>query len=127
MLNKAVLCGRLVKDPELAMTPSGTPITKFTLAINRKSKKDETDFLNIITFNKTAEFVGKYFTKGQMAIVVGSIQTRSWEGTDGQKRYATEIVADEVNFCGPKNEETQQFSKPKADFVPVEVSGDLPF
>lgn len=132
MFNKAILMGRLTKNPETSTSPSGTVVTRFTLAIDRRFSKDETDFLNIVTFNKTAEFVQKYFTKGQMALVSGSIQTRSWEGQDGQKKYATDIIADEVNFCGSKNDEqtapkTESKPTPKDDFVELGEDDELPF
>ena len=89
MLNKFIGMGRLVKDPELKVTESGVNITRFTLAIDRRFQKQgedrQADFLNVICFNKTAEFVSKWFAKGQMILVVGSVQTRSWEGQDGKK------------------------------------------
>lgn len=132
MLNKAILAGRLTKNPEMSATPSGTIVAKFTLAVNRRFNREETDFISIVCFNKTAEFVEKYFTKGQAAIVVGSIQTRSWEA-DGQKRYATDVIADEVNFCGSKkdNENTTQEAPQEAPqeyerFETVD-DDDLPF
>lgn len=125
MLNKFIGIGRLTKDPEMRTTESGTVVTRFTIAIDRKYKKEETDFLNVIAFNKTAEFVSKYFTKGQMILVVGSIQTRSWE-KDGKKNYATEIIAEEVNFAGDKKD--KQSSTSAEDFIPVDDDPDtLPF
>ena len=130
MLNKAILAGRLTKAPELSTSPSGTQVARFTLAINRRFNREETDFLNIVCFNKTAEFVVRYFTKGQAAIVVGSIQTRSWE-QDGQKRYATDIVADEVNFCGSKkdneNNTTTAPTESNEGFMPIDDDDSLPF
>jgi single-strand DNA-binding protein len=104
MLNKAIIGGRLTKSPETTATTSGKEVTRFSVAIPRKYNREETDFLNVVAFGKTAEFVSKYFDKGSSIIVVGSIQTRSWEH-EGQKRYATEIVADEVNFAGSKKDE----------------------
>lgn len=140
MFNKAILCGRLTKNPETNTSPSGTVVTRFTLAIDRRFSRDETDFLNIVTFNKTAEFVQKYFTKGQMALVSGSIQTRSWDGADGQRKYATDIVAEEVNFCGSKKSEnsdgmTSYTPEEAADvldglrneFTPLDNDDSLPF
>jgi len=130
MLNKAILMGRLTKDPVMTTSTSGVNITRFTLAIDRKFQKEEkqADFLNIVTFNKTAQFCAKYFVKGQLALVVGSIQTRSWE-KDGKKNYATEIIAEEVNFVGGKSE--LKTSNTTADndneFIELEDDDSLPF
>ena len=140
MLNKAILCGRLTRDPETSATTGGTEVSKFSLAIPRRFNRDETDFLNVVTFGKTAEFVSKYFQKGSVAIVVGSIQTRSYE-KDGQKRYVTEIIADEVNFGASKKESASGESSESVSgdeaisaleemrngFSAVEDDDDLPF
>lgn len=134
MLNKFIGMGRLVKDPELKVTESGVNITRFTLAIDRRFQKQgedrQADFLNVICFNKTAEFVSKWFAKGQMILVVGSVQTRSWEGQDGKKNYATEIIAEEVNFAGSKKDNSaspSNTSPVQDDFMPVEGDDSLPF
>lgn len=107
MLNKAIIGGRLTRDPEETVTPAGLTISKFTVAIDRRFKKQgeerQTDFLNVVAFGKTAEFVNKYFSKGSSIIVVGSIQSRSYE-KDGQKRYVTEIIAEEVSFAGSRKD-----------------------
>lgn len=103
-MNKSILMGRLTSDPELRQTQNGTAVARFTIAINRRFQKDETDFINCVVWKNTAEFVCKYFSKGNMIAVVGSVQTRSWEGQDGKKVYATEVVADEVYFTGEKPE-----------------------
>lgn len=139
MLNKAILCGRLTKAPDETATQSGTVVSRFSIAIDRRFQKSgeekQTDFINIVAFGKTAEFVNKYFTKGSAIIVVGSIQTRSYE-KDGQKRYATEIVADEVSFAGSKkdNQTTEADAAPLDElitasdgFVTVENDESLPF
>ena len=102
MLNKAILMGRLVKDPELRSTNNGTPVCSFTIAVDRRGKDDGTDFLDIVAWGKTAEFVSKYFTKGQLVAVAGRIQTRTWEDQNGNKRKAVEVVADEVHFAESK-------------------------
>ena len=106
MLNKVILMGRLTKDPELRNTPSGVSVASFTLAVERSYAKPgedkETDFINIIAWRGTAEFVAKYFTKGQLVAVSGRLQVRSWDDTSGQKRYATDVVADEVFFAESK-------------------------
>lgn len=101
-MNKAILMGRLVKDPELRSTTNGTAVTTFTVAIDRKGKEKVTDFLPCVAWRQTAEFVAKYFTKGRMILVVGEIQTREYTDKAGNKRTVTEIVVDEVSFCGDK-------------------------
>ena len=145
MINKAILMGRLTRDPELRHTGSGTPVCSFTVAIdNGYGDNRSTDFINCVAWNKTAEFVEKYFTKGRMIIVVGRIQTRTWEGQDGKKNYATEVVASEVSFGESKRsaDEGSSFA-PSAnavlsdvaempasqddDFVTLETNDDLPF
>ena len=106
MLNVAVVMGRLVADPELRHTPSDVAVTSFTLAVDRSYVKSgaerQTDFIDIVAWRGTAEFVCKYFRKGQMMAVHGSIQTRSYTDRDGNKRKAFEIVADDVNFADSK-------------------------
>ena len=103
-MNKAILMGRLTADPEMRQTQSGVACARFTIAINRRFQKDETDFINCVAWRQTADFICKYFAKGNMIAVVGSIQTRSWDGADGKKNYATEVVADEAYFTGSKAE-----------------------
>ncbi|MDO5586786.1 MAG: single-stranded DNA-binding protein, partial [Clostridia bacterium] len=98
MINKVILMGRLTRDPEMRHTNSGTPATTFSIAINSGyGENQRTDFVNCLAWNKTAEFVTKYFTKGKMIIVIGRITTRSWETQDGKRAYATEVVAKEVS------------------------------
>lgn len=99
MINKAIIMGRLTRDPELRHTGSGTPVCSFTVAVdNGYGENRQADFINCVAWNKTAEFVSKYFTKGKMIIVIGRIATRTWEGQDGKKNYVTEVVANEVSF-----------------------------
>jgi len=102
MLNKAILMGRLTRDPELKYTQNSVAVCTFSIAVDRdyvqQGGQRQTDFINIVAWRKTAEFICKYFAKGRMIVVCGSIQTRTWEGTDGRKNYATEIVADDVYF-----------------------------
>ena len=135
MINKVILMGRLTRDPELRHTGSGTPVCNFTVAIsNGYGEEQTTDFINCIAWNKSAEFVEKYFTKGRMIIVVGRIQTRTWEGQDGKKNYATEVVASEVSF-GESKKNSEESYVPSAGvpddsedgFVPLADNGDLPF
>lgn len=104
-LNRAVLLGRLTADPELKQTTSGVSVTSFTLAVDRRYKNGEepqADFIPIVCWRQTAEFVSRYFRKGSPILVCGSIQVRKWTDKDGQNRYATEVVADEVSFTGSK-------------------------
>lgn len=105
--NKAILGGRMVADPELKTTQSGLSVTTFTIAVNRKAKSGEqtqTDFLNVTAWRQIAEFITKFFRKGNPICVVGSIQTRSWTDAQGQKKYATEILADEAYFVDSKTD-----------------------
>ena len=103
-MNQCQLMGRLVRDPELKYTPQGTAVTSFTLAVDRRFNRDKADYINIIAWRQTAEFVAKHFAKGQRVAIVGSIQTRSWEDNDGGKHKAVEIVADSVYFADAKKE-----------------------
>lgn len=98
MLNRVILIGRLTRDPELRYTQQGTAVARFTLAINRKFKREETDFIDIVVWQKLAENCAQYLTKGQLAMVEGRLQVRNYEGQDGQKRKAVEVVADDVKF-----------------------------
>jgi single-strand DNA-binding protein len=103
-LNKVILGGRLTADPELKTTPSGVSVTTFTVAVNRRGKDEQAaDFFTVTAWRQTAEFITKYFGKGSSICVVGSLQNRSWE-KDGQKHYATEIVADEACFVDSRSE-----------------------
>ena len=106
MLNKAIIMGRLVADPELKTTGAGTSVCSFTVAVDRRFVKQgeerQTDFIDCVAWRTTAEFLAKYFTKGRMVNVVGSIQKRNWEDKEGNKRQTTELIADEINFCGDK-------------------------
>ncbi|MGI6167568.1 MAG: single-stranded DNA-binding protein [Eubacteriales bacterium] len=145
-LNKVILGGRLTADPELRQTQSGIPVVSFTIAINRryqsKDAPQQTDFINITAWRSTAEFVTRYFRKGSSICVIGSIQTRSWVDQQGQKRYATDVVADEVLFVDSRQESAgaaggasdayniPAFSTP-ADSAPkfeeIKTDDDLPF
>lgn len=110
MLNHWTGMGRLTADPTFKMTQSGTSVVTFTVAIDRniKSKDGErgTDFINVVAWNKTAEFIGTWFKKGSMIAVEGTVQTRSYTANDGSKRYVTEIIAERVHFAGGKKETT---------------------
>ena len=106
-MNKVVLIGRLTRDPELRYTGSNTPVATFTLAVNRpfsnQQGEREADFINIVVWRKQAENVKNYLTQGSQAAVEGRIQTRSYDDQNGQKRYVTEVIADNVEFLGSKN------------------------
>ncbi len=150
MINKAIIMGRLTRDPELRHTGSGTPVCSFTVAVdNGYGENRQADFINCVAWNKTAEFVSKYFTKGRMIIVIGRIATRTWEGQDGKKNYVTEVVANEVSFGESKrSQESGGYTAPapatgipsapaapafpentaEDDFTPLlDTDDDLPF
>ncbi len=140
--NKVILVGNLTADPELKQTPNGVMVTTFSLAVARKftraGEQPQTDFINIVCWRQTAEFVSRYFTKGMPMLVCGSIQTRTWTDKDNNKRYATEVVADEVSFVERKSaadgsrdftRSVPSYSSPRADSSFEELSADdeLPF
>ena len=107
-LNRIILMGRLTRDPELRRTQSGTPVTSFSLAVDRdfksQSGEKETDFIDVVAWRGTAEFVCNYFTKGRMAVVEGRLQIRDWTDRDGGKRRSAEVVADNVYFGDSKRD-----------------------
>ena len=111
MLNVAAIMGRLTSEPELRTTGNGISVCSVTVAVDRNYQRQgqerETDFINVVAWRQTAEFLAKYFRKGQMIAVNGSIQTRNYEDRNGNKRTAFEILADNVSFCGSKAEQTQ--------------------
>lgn len=126
MLNKIVLMGRLTRDPELRRTQSGTPVASFALAVDRDFKSQngekETDFIDVVAWRNTAEFVSKYFSKGRMAVVEGRLQIRDWTDKDGGKRRSAEVIADNVYFGDSKRDE------PKNDgFAEIADDDTLPF
>lgn len=103
-MNKVVLIGRLTKDPELRFAAgSGTAVSRFTVAVNRQFKRDETDFINCVAFGKTAETISQYLTKGRQIAVTGSIRTGSYDAPDGTKRYTTDVAVDGFEFIGSGN------------------------
>ena len=134
MINKVILMGRLTRDPEMRHTNSGTPVTTFSIAIdNGYGDNKRTDFINCVAWNKTAEFVTKYFAKGKMIVIAdGRISTRSWETQDGKRAYATEVIANEVSFGETKSSQQTVTQPPMQDddddFTPLdEEDDDLPF
>lgn len=120
--NKVILGGRMVNTPELKKTPTGVSVASFSIAVNRthsKDKEQQADFFNVTAWRNTAEFICQYFKKASSICVVGSIQTRSWTDNNGQKRFATEVVADEAFFVDSKNESAAQPSvAPASQYVP---------
>lgn len=130
-MNTTTLMGRLTKDVELRYAgASNTAVCNFTLAVNRRFKKDgqpDADFINCQAWGKTAEFISKYFTKGRQIAIVGRIQTRSWDDNEGKKHYATEVVAEEVCFADSKKSEGTQEEQPQGTFEIVDNDDDLPF
>ena len=136
MLNKIILMGRLTRDPELRQTQSGTKVASFSLAVDRDFKngdgEKETDFIDIVAWRNTAEFVSKYFSKGRMAVVEGRLQIRDWTDRDGGKRRSAEVVAENVYFCDSKRSGPDtggHVPEPggNEDFAEDEEKGELPF
>ena len=150
-MNKVILVGRLARDPELRVTPSGVSVCSFSIAVNRRfTKADQgqqtVDFINIVTWRQQAEFVSRYFKKGNPILICGQLQTRSWNDNQGQKRYTTEVVADEVSFVASAAQTAQASQAPQgssytpeaygapafsstagANFEEIPNDGDLPF
>lgn len=140
-LNKAILIGRLGKDPEMKYTPSGTAVCSFSIATNYSVKDDEgnftdkTDWHNVVVFGKRAEFAGEYLSKGRLVYIEGRIQTRSWEDQNGNKRYMTEIITSDLQLLGSKGESTSRekdepVNNEKTNEAPVQENDeadDLPF
>lgn len=102
--NKVILGGKMVESPELRVTPQGVNVTSFRIAVNRRGAGNNTDFFNVQAWRNTADFLTKYFRKGSSICVVGAIQNREWTDQNGQKRYATDIVADEAYFVDAKSD-----------------------
>ena len=150
MLNKIFIMGRLTRDPELRRTQSGTAVTSFSLAVDRdfksQSGEKETDFIDVVAWRGTAEFVSKYFSKGRMAVVEGRLQIRDWKDKEGNNRRSAEVVADNIYFGDSKRDSAPAgfdqtppaYSAPAGGYsAPVggpsafaeidEEDGDLPF
>lgn len=104
MLNRVFVMGRLVRDPELRRTANNKPVTNFTLAVDR-DRQEETDFIDVVAWNATAEFIERFFKKGSMMIASGRLQQRKWEDKDGNSRTSYEVLADQVYFGEPKKGE----------------------
>ena len=141
--NKVILIGNMVADPELKQTSNGIPVTSFRIAVGRKFTKQgeqqQADFIDIVCWRQTAEFVTRFFTKGKPILICGSIQTRSWVDNNNQKRYAVEVVADEASFVERKTgdspareyiSELPNYSSSSADsstFEDLSADDELPF
>ena len=124
--------GRLTKDPEVRYTQNNIPVANFSIAVSRRFAKEndevKADFFNVIAWNKTGEFVSKYFKKGQQIAVVGRLQNRNWDDQNGQKHYATDVVAEEVYFAGSKAENNTNNNTENADITDFTSESDsLPF
>ena len=130
-MNKVILMGRLTKDVEVRYTQTNNiMVASFSLAVNRRFAKEgeqQADFINIVAWNKTAEFVSKYFKKGQQVAVVGRIQTRNYEDDKGIKHYITEVIAEEVYFADSKKEGTTETTQTQNEFAPIQDDDILPF
>lgn len=140
MINRSVLVGRLTADPELKYTQNGVAVVNFTLAVNRPFKNNgeqQADFISVVAWRKTAENVANFLNKGSLAGVDGRIQTRNYEGQDGRRVYVTEVVADQVSFLEPKQQEQKKkeprYTPDQADpfqpgSEPLDINDDdLPF
>ena len=138
-LNKVTLAGRMVADAEIKQTSSGKATTTFRLAVNRRAlngENPEVDFFNVTAWQNTAEFIAKYFRKGSAICVCGRIQNRSWTDQNGQKRYTTDIIADEAHFVENKTATTAEGQaipspvnpvSPPPNFEEIKTDEDLPF
>ncbi|AFQ46433.1 MULTISPECIES: single-stranded DNA-binding protein [Desulfosporosinus] len=136
MLNRVILIGRLTKDPELRYTPTGVAVANFTLAIDRNYKNSQgerdTDFINCVVYRQLAELCANYLAKGKLASVDGRIQVRSYTGQDGQKRWVTEVIAEDVRFLSPKDSgggsaESRSFGGNSSFGHEVNLDDDIPF
>lgn len=140
MLNRIILMGRLTKDPELRHTQSGTAVASFTLAVDRDVKdkntgEKATDFINVVAWRNTGEFVSRYFTKGRMAVVEGRLQMRGWTDKEGNKRVSAEVIANSVYFGDSKRDgdsanTSDAYNRPAGepgDYTELDDDGELPF
>lgn len=130
-MNKVILLGRMTKDAELKSTANGVSVCSFSLAVQRRFKNAEgnyeADFINCVAWRQQADFISKYFGRGSLIAIVGSIQTRTYEGTDGKKVYVTEVVVEEAHFAGEKKKDESPAAPSLPEgFMPT-MDGDLPF
>lgn len=136
MVNLVVLQGRITAAPELKTTQSGISVCSFTLAVDRRYKQENgpsADFINCVAWRNTAEFIAKYFNKGQEIVVEGSLQVRTYDDKQGVKKYITEVQVENANFCGPKQQATEPAEggnapySPDIDYEDIDDDDDLPF
>lgn len=127
MLNRITIQGRMVREPELRYSNSGTAIASFTIACDRDFGDKQTDFIDIVAFKHTAEFISKFMAKGRMALVTGRLQIREWQDKEGHKRRTAEVVADSVYFGDSKKDTDKDSGGSESAFVPYEDDGDLPW
>ena len=143
MLNKVILMGRFTRDPELRSTPQGVSTCAFSIAVDRNfvrpGEERKADFVNCVAWRQTAEFISKYFKKGSMVALEGSIQTRSWDDAEGKKRYATEVIVNQVYFAESKRDSqsdvmgsdvpyaSNDFGSLPDPISPMGTDDDLPF
>lgn len=141
MLNKVILMGRFTRDPELRSTPQGISTCSFSIAVDRnfvrQGEERKADFINCVAWRQTAEFISKYFKKGSMVALEGSIQTRTWDDQDGKKRYATDVVVSQVYFAESKRDsqstgedsfsQALDFGSLPEPISPMGTDDDLPF
>ncbi len=141
MLNKVILMGRFTRDPELRSTPQGISTCSFSIAVDRNfvraGEERKADFINCVAWRQTAEFISKYFKKGSMVALEGSIQTRTWDDQDGKKRYATDVVVSQVYFAESKRDsqstgedsfsQALDFGSLPEPISPMGTDDDLPF
>ena len=134
MLNTVILQGRITDTPELKTANTGKSVTTFSLAVERDfstGNEKETDFINIVAWNNTSEFITKYFTKGKQMIIRGTLQVRKYQTQNGENRYSTEVVADKVYFCGDKEKDPLQAIQNNleqyGEFTEVDSDEDLSF
>ena len=138
--NQTILGGRLVADPEVKSSTSGVPVCSFKIAVNRRDKEQGADYFDVVAWRSTAEFVGKHFRKGSSICVVGELRNRNWTDKEGNKKYATDVIADKVSFVDSKNDAQgtnasapttympeEYFAPPKGNFEDAEADPDIPF
>lgn len=130
-MNKITLLGNMVRDPEMRATTSGKQVASFSIAVSRRFKKGEVDFFNCVAWEKIGTTIQQYFKKGQKILIVGRLENRSWEHTDGSKRYATDVIVEEFYFVESKGDSSTEIStgQPDNEFVKIDIENDdsLPF
>lgn len=129
-LNKSIIGGRLTADPELQTTQNGISVCSFSIAVARKANREKTEYIRCVAWRNMAEFISKYFHKGSSICIIGNIQTRSWDDSDGKKQYATEVVVEETMFVDSKSD-AQESATPSFDvpqgFLEIDDNIELPF